>query len=137
MSCFVALFTSISLYFRWDLAYRFVGWLSPASRRELLWRALALEEVEQVSFRSAGRHWTAPLSAGVTLGLFRDGHFQGPQVDAAAAWILRQGLLRPGRDVVVDAAEGERSSEQTARLAEFLAKEAQAREDAELARLKV
>ena len=103
MSRFVALCTSISLYFRWDLAYRFVAWLSPASRRELLWRALALEEVEQVSFRSAGRHWTAPLSAGVTLGLFRDGHFQGPQVDAAAAWILRQGLLRPGRDVVVDA----------------------------------
>lgn len=99
---FLGAMGSLSAYFHFDLAFRFLKRMPEFNRRELVWRIFAEEQVDSACFRTDGFIWNTPMTLGIPLELFRSGGFQSKDVRALAAWIRRHGLLADGRDTLID-----------------------------------
>ena len=85
-----------------ELALRMAAAL-PREDRARLTLLLLKGEADEITFRRAGTRWTAfPWDHTISEQLFVDGSFQGDEVRALLAWLIRHRRFIAPRHVVVD-----------------------------------
>jgi FkbM family methyltransferase len=85
-----------------ELALRMAAAL-PREDRARLTLLLLKGEADEITFRRAGTRWTAfPWDHTISEQLFVDGSFQGDEVRALLAWLIRHRRFIAPRQVVVD-----------------------------------
>lgn len=89
---------------RTTLVLRAIELLGSRRRRVVGWRALAGADVQDVTFARDGLVWTlSPDDGPVAFGLFTDGAWHGDEMRALVDWMVKQNVVAPPRDVIVDA----------------------------------